>query len=63
MGQIQTLGRIVLLAGGIVVGYLSGYLAGAIGPRATFACAMILPLVVAATVMFIPRETRPRPLP
>ena len=62
MGQIQTLGRIVLLAGGIGVGYLSGYLAGAIGPRATFACAMILPLVVAATVMFIPRETRSRPL-
>jgi hypothetical protein len=61
MGQIQTLGRMVLLAGGIGVGYLSGFLAGTIGPRLTFVCAMILPLVVAASVVFIPRQTRPRP--
>jgi MFS family permease len=61
MGQIQTLGRIVLLAGGIGVGYLSGFLASAIGPRLTFACAMVLPLIVAASVVFIPRETRARP--
>ena len=61
MGQIQTLGRMVLLAGGIGVGYLSGFLAGTIGPRGTFACAMALPLIVAASVVFIPRETRPRP--
>ena len=50
IGQIQTLGRMAILLGGISVGYLSGVLAGAIGPRATFAVAMLLPLVVAATV-------------
>jgi MFS family permease len=61
MGQIQTLGRMATLAGGIGVGYVSGFLAGSIGPRATFACAMLLPAVVAATVLFIPRETRARP--
>jgi hypothetical protein len=62
MGQIQTLGRMVLLAGGIGVGYLSGFLAAAIGPRGTFACAMVLPLVVAASVVFIPRERRTGPV-
>jgi MFS family permease len=61
MGQIQTLGRMFTLAGGIGVGYLSGFLAGSIGPRATFACAMLLPVIVAATVLFIPRELRARP--
>jgi hypothetical protein len=61
MGQIQTLGRMVLLAGGIGVGYLSGFLAGTIGPRLTFACAMVLPLIVAASVVFIPRQRRVRP--
>jgi hypothetical protein len=58
MGQIQTLGRIVLLAGGIGVGYLSGVLAATIGPRLTFAAAMVLPLIVAASARFIPRERR-----
>jgi hypothetical protein len=58
LGQIQTLGRMVLLAGGIGVGYLSGVLAGSIGPRATFACAMVLPVLVAASVVLIPRERR-----
>ena len=62
MGQIQTLGRMFTLAGGIGVGYLSGFLAGSIGPRATFAAAMVLPIIVAATVFFIPRETRARPV-
>jgi MFS family permease len=61
MGQIQTLGRMVLLAGSIGVGYLSGFLAGTIGPRATFACAMVLPLLVAASVVLIPRERRAAP--
>jgi hypothetical protein len=51
----------VLLTGGIGVGYLSGVLAAALGPRATFACAMLLPLLVAASVAFIPRERRVRP--
>jgi MFS family permease len=50
IGQIQTLGRMAILLGGISVGYLSGVLAGAIGPRNTFAVAMALPLLVAATV-------------
>jgi hypothetical protein len=44
------------------VGYLSGFLAATIGPRLTFACAMVLPLIVAASALFIPRETRPRPV-
>lgn len=60
IGQIQTLGRMALLLGGISVGYLSGVLAGAIGPRATFGVAGILPLLVAATVPFI-RVARPAP--
>jgi MFS family permease len=60
MGQIQTLGRMATLAGGIGVGYLSGFLAGSIGPRATFAWAMLLPILVGATVFFIPRDARPR---
>jgi hypothetical protein len=60
MGQIQTLGRMVLLAGGISVGYLSGFLAQSLGPRGTFACAMVLPIVVAASVAFIPRDSAPR---
>ncbi len=50
IGQIQTLGRMAVLAGGISVGYLSGWLAGTIGSRATFGVASILPLLVAATV-------------
>ncbi|HEU4367415.1 MAG TPA: MFS transporter [Methylomirabilota bacterium] len=58
IGQIQTLGRMALLLGGISVGYLSGVLAGRIGSRATFAVAMVLPLLVAASVPFI--RTRPR---
>ena len=60
MGQIQTLGRMVLLAGGISVGYLSGFLAQSLGPRGTFACAMVLPILVAASVAFIPRDSAPR---
>jgi hypothetical protein len=63
IGQIQTLGRIVLLAGGIAVGYLSGVLAATLGPRATFACAMTLPAIVALSAAFIPRRTRARTQP
>ncbi len=58
IGQIQTLGRMALLAGGISVGYLSGWLADHIGVRATFAAAMILPLGVAASVPFIRASPR-----
>jgi hypothetical protein len=53
IGQIQTLGRIALLIGGISVGYLSGVLTASIGSRGTFAAAIALPLIVAATVPFI----------
>jgi hypothetical protein len=53
MGQIQTLGRMAVLGGGISVGYLSGWLAGHIGARATFGVAMVLPLLVAASVPLI----------
>jgi BT1 family protein len=62
IAQIQTLGRIVLLAGGIAVGYLSGVLAASLGPRTTFACATLLPLIVAVSAAFIPRRAR-RPVP
>lgn len=61
IGQIQTLGRMAVLAGGISVGYLSGWLAGTLGTRATFAVATVLPLLVAASVVFLRRE-RPRPV-
>jgi hypothetical protein len=53
LGQIQTLGRIALLAGSISVGYLSGWLAGSFGARATFLGATLLPLLVAATVPLV----------
>jgi hypothetical protein len=57
IGQIQTLGRVALLAGGISVGYLGGWLASALGARGVFAVAMILPTVVAASAVFV-REPR-----
>ena len=53
IGQIQTLGRMALLIGGISVGYLSGVLTASIGSRGTFALAIALPVIVAATVPFI----------
>jgi MFS family permease len=52
IGQIQTLGRMATLAGGISVGYLSGWLAESIGTRATFGVAALLPIVVALSVPF-----------
>jgi MFS family permease len=62
IGQIQTLGRMAVLAGGISVGYLSGWLAATVGTRATFAVAAVLPLLVAASVP-LTRLARPRPRP
>ncbi|MBI4525254.1 MAG: MFS transporter, partial [Deltaproteobacteria bacterium] len=59
LGQIQALGRMALLVGGISVGYLGGWLAGRIGARGVFAVAMVLPLIVAGSVSLIPRRTRP----
>ena len=53
IGQIQTLGRMALLIGGISVGYLSGVLTARIGSRGTLAAAIVLPLIVAATLPFI----------
>jgi hypothetical protein len=55
LGQIQALGRMALLAGGISVSYLGGWLAGWIGARGVFAVATILPLIVTASLAFIPR--------
>jgi MFS family permease len=62
IGQIQTLGRMATLAGGIAVGYLSGALAARIGPRGVFACAMALPVVVALSAALI-RRRREAPAP
>jgi hypothetical protein len=53
IAQVQALGRMALLAGGISVGYLSGWLAGAIGPRGVFAAATILPLLVAVGALLV----------
>ena len=61
LGQIQALGRMALLVGGISVGYLGGWLAGRIGPRGVFAVAMVLPLMVAASVAFVPQRVRATP--
>ncbi|HET8563110.1 MAG TPA: MFS transporter, partial [Candidatus Binatia bacterium] len=58
LGQIQALGRMTLLVGGISVGYLSGWLADRIGARGVFAVAMILPLIVAVSVVLLPRRIR-----
>jgi MFS family permease len=58
IGQIQTLGRMAVLGGGISVGYLGGWLAGTLGPRGTFALAAVLPLAVIATVPLIRRGAR-----
>jgi MFS family permease len=60
LGQIQALGRMALLAGAISVSYLGGWLAGQIGARGVFAVATILPLVVAASLAFVPRGVEVR---
>lgn len=58
VAQIQTLGRMALLAGTVAVGYLSGALAAALGPRAVFAIAAALPALVALAAFFV-RTARP----
>jgi hypothetical protein len=63
IGQVQALGRMALLAGGISVGYLSGWLAGAIGPRRVFALAMLLPLLVIAAAFLVRPSPRAAPSP
>lgn len=62
IGQVQALGRMALLVGTISVGYLSGWLAGAVGPRIVFAIAMLLPAAVVVGALFL-REARPGPDP
>lgn len=63
LAQIQTLGRMALLLGSISVGYLSGWLAGTIGTRATFAVATLLPLLVTISVPLIPSRRVRDPAP
>jgi hypothetical protein len=63
LGQIQALGRMALLTGGISVGYLGGWLAGRIGARGVFALATLLPLLVAMGALFVRPGGRPRPAP
>jgi uncharacterized membrane protein YiaA len=63
IGQVQTLGRMALLVGSISVGYLSGWLAGALGSRGVLALAMVLPALVAASALFIPPAVRRAPPP
>ena len=53
--QVQTLGRMALLVGSISVGYLSGWLAGVLGPRPVFAIAVVLPVLVSVSTWFVPR--------
>src|SRR5712664_2035954 len=60
IGQIQTLGRMATLGGGIAVGFLSGWLAARVGPRGVFTCAMALPVIVALGAAFIPRRREAR---
>ena len=56
LGQIQALGRIALLAGGISVGYLSGWLTEHIGTRAVYAVAGVLPLLVVLSLPVLARK-------
>jgi hypothetical protein len=59
VAQVQTLGRVALLVGTISVGYASGLVAAALGPRPVFAIAAVLPVVVAMAALFI--RVAPRP--
>ncbi|HZP38965.1 MAG TPA: MFS transporter [Methylomirabilota bacterium] len=56
MKQIQALGRMALLVGTIAVGYLSGWLAGALSARSVFAISLVLPVLVLAAAWLIPHE-------
>jgi MFS family permease len=56
MKQVQALGRMALLVGTISVGYLSGWLAGVLGPRPVFALALALPVLVGVAACFVPRQ-------
>jgi hypothetical protein len=58
VGQVQTLGRMAFLGGSISVGYLSGWLTAAIGSRGVAAVAMLLPVMVSVSAMFIGGRAR-----
>jgi hypothetical protein len=58
VAQIQTLGRMAVLGGGISVGYISGVLAAALGPRGVFGLAIVLPALVALGGLLIRRGGR-----
>ena len=60
--QVQTLGRVALLAGTISVGYLGGVLARAVGPRPVCALAAGLPGLVALTALVARPAERPAPV-
>lgn len=62
LGQVQALGRMALLIGSISVGYVSGVLAAAIGPRAVFGVAMALPVLVVVGALFVQPRRRPDPV-
>jgi len=53
VAQVQTLGRMALLAGMISVGYLGGVLAARVGPRGVMAVALVLPALVAAAALLV----------
>jgi len=63
LAQVQALGRMALLVGSISVGYISGVLASALGPRPVFGLAMALPVLVVIGALFIGTSRRPEPLP
>jgi MFS family permease len=56
VGQVQTLGRMSFLAGTISVGYLGGWLAGRLGARGVMGVALVLPLLVVASLPFVRRQ-------
>jgi MFS family permease len=58
IGQIQALGRMAVLAGGISVAYVGGILAKEFGARAVFGVAMALPLLVLFTLPILWRTPR-----
>lgn len=62
LGQIQALGRMAMLAGGISVAYLGGLLVEHLGARAVFGIALALPVLVLATLPLLWRAPR-RPVP
>ena len=61
VAQVQTLGRMALLAGMIPVGYLGGVLAGRIGPRGVMAVALVFPALVAAAALLLRGGREPAP--